>query len=81
MDDSKIIIPWMARVSVHVQLEVLVIEKETPTGFVDRHVIVLLLREHVIVVPLGKCRLHFDNLSLKFWASHRIGVSPVRLFF
>ena len=53
----------MARVSVNVQLEVLIQEKETPPDLVDQKVISIFLGDQVRIIPMAQGSLHFNHLA------------------
>jgi hypothetical protein len=53
----------MARFLVNVQLEVLVMEEETPPGFVDQKVVEILLGNQVGIIPMTQWSFDLNDLS------------------
>merc|ERR1719410_357729 len=60
--------PWMARLLVDVQLEILVVVHEAPADLVYRQVERVLLINQVGVVAMGERGLHLDHLTSHLFA-------------
>lgn len=67
----------MARLSVDIQLEILVVVKETAAAFEDGEMRVITLRQHVDVVSVGQLRLHLDDLPSHLGLADGVDVRPV----
>lgn len=67
----------MARLFVHVQLEVLVIHQEASALLVDGEVRVVSLRQEVHVVAMRELRLRLDCLVVDVGPAQRVNVRPV----
>lgn len=73
------IVPRMARLLVDIQLEVLVVDQETPSLLKNREMSIVTLRQQVHVVAMCQLGANFHRLVVDERASNCVNVGPVTL--